>query len=37
MINIIAGELLDTEVLDHRVIGQGRWISMREKGLGFSR
>jgi DNA repair protein RadC len=31
-----AGRLLDVEVLDHLVIGQGRWVSMRERGLGFS-
>jgi DNA repair protein RadC len=30
-----AGELLDIEVLDHIVLGQGRWVSMRERGLGF--
>ena len=31
-----AGELLGIEVLDHVVIGHGRWISMRESGLGFT-
>lgn len=31
-----AGKLLDADVLDHVVIGRGRWVSMREKGLGFS-
>jgi DNA repair protein RadC len=30
-----AGKLLDIEVLDHLVIGQGRYVSMRERGLGF--
>jgi DNA repair protein RadC len=30
-----AGELLSCEVLDHLVIGQGKWLSMRERGLGF--
>lgn len=30
-----AGKLLDIEVLDHLVIGQGRWVSMKERGLGF--
>jgi len=30
-----AGKLLDIEVLDHLVIGQGRWVSLKEKGLGF--
>ncbi|HEY0606390.1 MAG TPA: DNA repair protein RadC [Herpetosiphonaceae bacterium] len=34
---IEAGELLDVDVLDHLVIGQGRWVSLREKRLGFSR
>ena len=33
---VSAGKLLDIDVLDHLVIGQGRWLSMREKGLGFS-
>ncbi len=28
-----AGKLLDIEVLDHLVIGQGRWVSMKERGL----
>jgi hypothetical protein len=32
-----AGKLLEIECLDHLVIGQGRWISMRERGLGFGR
>ena len=32
---IQAGKLLDVEVLDHIVIGQGRWISLKERGLGF--
>jgi DNA repair protein RadC len=31
-----AGKLLDVDVLDHMVIGQGRWVSLKEKGLGFS-
>ena len=29
-----AGKLLDVEVLDHLVIGQGRWVSLKERGLG---
>lgn len=29
-----AGKLLDIEVLDHLVIGQGRYVSLRERGLG---
>jgi len=32
-----AGQLFDIEVLDHLVIGQGRFVSMRERGLGFGR
>jgi DNA repair protein RadC len=32
---ISAGKLLDIDVLDHLVIGQGRFVSMRERGLGF--
>lgn len=31
-----AGKLLDIETLDHLVIGHGaRWVSMKERGLGF--
>jgi len=30
-----AGKLLDVDVLDHMVIGQGRWVSLKERGLGF--
>jgi len=30
-----AGALLQIEVLDHLIIGQGRWISMREQRLGW--
>jgi len=33
---IQAGQLLDIDVLDHLVIGQGRWVSMRERRLGWS-
>jgi DNA repair protein RadC len=33
---IQAGKLLDVEVLDHIVIGQGmKYVSLKEKGLGF--
>jgi len=31
-----AGKLLDIDVLDHLVIGQGKWVSLKERGLGFS-
>ncbi len=31
-----AGQILDIEVLDHLVIGDGRHVSMRRRGLGFS-
>jgi len=31
-----AGKLLDLEVLDHIIIGQGRSTSMKERGLGFT-
>jgi DNA repair protein RadC len=31
-----AGTLLDIEVLDHVVIGRGRFLSLRETGLAFS-
>ena len=30
-----AGELLDVDVLDHVVFGHGRYVSMRERHLGF--
>ena len=29
-----AGKLMDVDVLDHMVIGQGRWVSLKERGLG---
>jgi DNA repair protein RadC len=29
------GQMLDIEVLDHLVIGNGRFISLKERGLGF--
>jgi len=32
---IEAGKLLDIEVLDHLVIGQGKFVSLKERGLGF--
>lgn len=31
-----AGQLLDVEVLDHLIIGQQRYVSLKERGLGFS-
>ena len=31
-----AGQLLDIEVLDHLVIGTGRFVSLKSKGLGFT-
>ena len=30
-----AGKLLDIEVLDHLIIGHQRYVSLKEKGLGF--
>jgi len=33
---VSAGKLLDIDVLDHLVIGDGRYVSMRERGLGFN-
>jgi len=32
---IQAGKLLDIEVLDHLIVGRGRFISLKERGLGF--
>ena len=31
-----AGELLDVKLLDHIIIGRGRFISLKERGLGFN-
>lgn len=30
-----AGKLLDIEVLDHVVVAQNRYVSLKERGLGF--
>jgi DNA repair protein RadC len=30
-----AGKLLDIDVLDHLVIGRGKYVSLKERGLGF--
>ncbi len=30
-----AGKLLEVEVLDHLVIGENRYVSLRERALGF--
>ena len=30
-----AGETLDIDVLDHLIIGQQRYVSLKERGLGF--
>ncbi|MGD9099510.1 MAG: DNA repair protein RadC [Anaerolineae bacterium] len=32
---IKTGQLMDIEVLDHIIIGQGRFVSLKERGLGF--
>jgi DNA repair protein RadC len=29
------GDLLDIELLDHVIVGQHKWISLKERGLGF--
>jgi len=34
---VAAGDLLGVDVLDHLVIGQQRFISLRERGLGFDK
>lgn len=31
-----AGKLLDIDVLDHLVIGHTKWVSLKERGLGFN-
>jgi DNA repair protein RadC len=33
---VAAGKLLDIDVLDHLIIGGSKWISLKERGLGFS-
>jgi DNA repair protein RadC len=33
---VAAGTLLNIEVLDHLCIGGQRFVSMRERGLGFT-
>ena len=30
-----AGRILDIQLLDHLIIGDGRWVSLRERKLGF--
>jgi DNA repair protein RadC len=30
-----AGKLLDIQVLDHLVVGDGRFVSLKQRGLGF--
>jgi DNA repair protein RadC len=32
---IQAGKLLDVDVLDHLIIAGGRFVSLKERGLGF--
>ena len=32
---VVAGKLLDIEVLDHLIIGRQRFVSLRERGMGF--
>lgn len=32
---VAAGKLLGIELIDHLIIGHGRWVSLRERGLGF--
>ena len=34
---VSAGKTLDIDCLDHLIIGQGRFVSMRERGLGFTK
>ena len=34
---VAAGRLLDVELLDHLIIGQGRWVSLKRLGLGFGK
>jgi DNA repair protein RadC len=32
---VAAGKLLDISLLDHLIIGGSRWVSLKERGLGF--
>ncbi len=32
---VLAGKLLDIEAVDHLIIGRGRFVSLKERGLGF--
>ena len=32
-----AGKLIDIECLDHLIIGRNRWVSLKERNLGFDR
>ncbi len=32
---IAAGKLLDIQLLDHLIVGQARWVSLKEMGLAF--
>src|SRR3712207_6014991 len=34
---VAAGQLLDIELLDHLIICQGRWLSLKRLGLGFAK
>ena len=29
------GRQLDIDILDHIIVGKGRWVSLKERGLGF--
>jgi DNA repair protein RadC len=30
-----AGKMMDIDILDHLVVGTGRYVSLKERGLGF--
>lgn len=34
---IEAGTMLDINVVDHLIVGRGQWLSLREKGLAFTK
>ena len=34
---VASGRMLSIDVLDHMIIGRGRWVSLRERGLGFNK
>ncbi len=34
---VAAGKMLEIDVLDRLILSPGKWVSLRERGLGFDR